>query len=63
MPLHLGAFIPSNSKRVKIKVEDAIDGLKNDKLYHSDVDSLHRKNNWKNSWTKESGQRNGPEKN
>ena len=41
MPLHLGAFVLSNSKRILINFIHAVDGFYSNDLYYTDTDSLY----------------------
>ena len=41
MPLHLGAFVLSNSKRIMNKFIHAIDGFYTNDIYYTDTDSLY----------------------
>ena len=44
MPVHLGAFVLSNSKRIMNNFIDAIHGFYTTDLYYSDTDSLYIEN-------------------
>ena len=44
MPLHLGAFVLSNSKRIMNNFIHAIDGLYTNDVYYTDTDSLYIEN-------------------
>ena len=44
MPLHLGAFVLSNSKRKRNNFIHAIDGFYTNDVYYTDMDSLYIKN-------------------
>ena len=44
MPLHLGAFVLSNSKRIMIKFIHAFDGFYTNDLYSEDTDSMYIEN-------------------
>ena len=46
MPLHLGAFVSSNSKRIMNDFMHAIDGFFTNDVYYGDTDSLYIKNNY-----------------
>ena len=47
MPLHLGAFVLSNSKRIMNNFKQAIDGFYSNDVYYTDTDSLYIENkNW-----------------
>ena len=48
-PLHLGAFVLSNSERNMNNFIHAIDGFYNIDVYYTDTDSLYKKNkHWDN---------------
>ena len=44
MPLHLGAFVLSNSKRIMNNFIHAINGFYTNNVYHTDTDSLYIEN-------------------
>ena len=44
MPLHLGAFVLSNSKRIMNIFIHAIDGFTTNDLYYEDTDSMYMEN-------------------
>ena len=44
MPLHLGAFVLSNSKRIMNNFIHAINGFYSNDVYYTDIDSLYIKN-------------------
>ena len=44
MPLHLGAFVLSNSKRIMNKFIRAIDGFYTNDVFYTDTDSLYLEN-------------------
>ena len=44
MPLHLGAFVLSNSKRIMNNFIHAIDGFYTNDVYYTDTDSLYIEN-------------------
>ena len=44
MPLHVGAFVLSNSKRIMNKFRHAINGFSTNDVYYSDTDSLYIEN-------------------
>ena len=44
MPLHLGAFVLSNSKRIMNKFIHAINGFYTNDVYYTDTDSLYVEN-------------------
>ena len=44
MPLHLGVFVLSNSKRIMNNFIHAIDGFYSNDVYYTDTDSLHIEN-------------------
>ena len=44
MPLHIGAFVLSNSKRIMNNFVHAIDGFYNNDVYYTDTDSLYIEN-------------------
>ena len=44
MPLHLGAFVLSNSKRIMNNFVHAIDGFYTNDVYYTDTDSLYIEN-------------------
>ena len=44
MPLHLGAFVLSNSQRIMNKFKHAIDGFYTNDVYYTDTDSLYIEN-------------------
>ena len=44
MPLHLGAFVISNSKRIMNNYIDAINGFHTNDVYYTDSDSLYIEN-------------------
>ena len=47
MPLHLGAFVLSNSKRIMNNFIHAINGFYTNDVYYADTDSLHiEKKHW-----------------
>ena len=48
MPLHLGAFVLSNSKRTMNNFIHAIDGFYTNDVYYSDTDSLYIENKHRN---------------
>ena len=45
MPLHLGAFVISNSKRILNNVIHANNGFHTDDVYYTDTDSLYIEKN------------------
>ena len=48
MPLHLGAFVLSNSKRIMNKFVEAIGGFETNDVYYGDTESLYIENmHWK----------------
>ena len=44
MPLHLGAFVLSNSKRIMNNLIHAINGFYTNDVYYTDTDSLYIEN-------------------
>ena len=44
MPLHLGAFVLSNSKRIMNSLIHAFNGFYTNDLYYTDTDSLYIEN-------------------
>ena len=44
MPLHLSAFVLSNSKRIMINFKHAIDGFYTNDVYHTGTDNLYVQN-------------------
>ena len=44
MPLHLGAFVLSNSKRIMNNFIHAINGFQTNDVYYTDTDSLYIEN-------------------
>ena len=44
MPLHLGAFVLSNNKRIMNKFIHAIDGFSSDDVYYTETDNLYIEN-------------------
>ena len=46
MPLHLGAFVLSNSKRIVSKLNHALKGFYTNDVYYSDTDSLYIENKY-----------------
>ena len=44
LPLHLGASVPSNSKRIKINFIHAINGFYTNDVYYTDTDSFYIEN-------------------
>ena len=49
MPLHMGAFVLSNSKRIMNNFIHAIDGFYSNDVYYTDTDSLYiEKKHWDN---------------
>ena len=44
MPLHLGSFVLSNSKRILKNFIHVINGFYTNDLYHEDTDGMHTEN-------------------
>ena len=48
MPLHLGAFVLSNSNRIMNNFAEAIGGFETNDVYYGDTDSIYNENeHWK----------------
>ena len=50
MPLHLGAFVLSNSKRIMNSFNQAVDGFHTNDFYYTDTDSLYIEKNTELNW-------------